>query len=209
MEGSMDLVVWVLAGLLLALIWTAWSCGRSYFKRGRFRGIDEAVRELQAGIETQLLGQTISDDVRKALDGLRACLEAARRNRQLGKATTCSPYLRALGAALGEQCWMKGHAAGVRRKMPAEGRIRLDLSLTEQLQLVRLANLGFQYMMPNVRLIDTCRFFGEDDALNASQTISKVELAIPAEHRPDVIRQAENREAFIEDWWKPRRLQTA
>lgn len=203
----MDLVMWVLAGLLLSLVWAASSCGRSYFKKGRLRGIDETVRELQAGIETQLLGQPFSDDVRKALGGLQVCLEAGRRNRQLG--TACYPHLRALGAALGEDCWMKGHAAGVRRKIPAEGKFRLDLSLTEQLQLVRLANLGFQYMMPNVRLIDACRFLGEDDALNASQAISKLELAIPADHRPDVIRQVESRESFIVDWWGPPRLEIA
>jgi hypothetical protein len=204
-----DLAVWVFAGLWLSTAWAAWSCGRSYFKKGRIRGIEETVRELQAGIETQLLGQSPSDDVRKVLSGLQTCLEGVRRSRGSGKATACYAHLRALGATLGEACWMTGHAAGVRRKMPGEGKIRLDLSLTEQLQLVRLANLGFQYMMPNVRLIEACRFLGEDDALNASQTISKVELAIPAEHRPDAIRQAQNREGFIEDWWRPARFQIA
>ena len=93
--------------------------------------------------------------------------------------------------------------------MPAEGKIRLDLSLTEQLQLVRLANAGFQYMMPNVRLIDAHRFSGEEDALNAARAIARIELTIPAEHRPDVIHQVQSREAFIADWWGPVQLKTA
>ena len=203
----MDFVLWALAGLLLSLVWTAWSCGRSYFKRGRIRGIEEAVRELQAGIETHLQGQSLPDDVRKTLAGLHAILDAGRSGQQLR--TTCHVYLRNLGAALGDACWLKGHAAGVRRKMPADGKIRLDLSVLEQLQLVRLANVGFQYMMPNVRLIESHRFLGEEDALNASRAISRIELAMPVEHRPDVIRQVESREAFIADWWRPAHLRTA
>jgi len=203
----MDFLIWVLAGLLLSLVWTAWSCGRSYFKKGRIRGIDEAARELLAGIQTQLKEQSLPDEVRKALAGLQAWLDAGQSGQQLK--TTCEVHLRTLGAALGEACWIKGHAAGVRRKMPAEGKIRLDLSLTEQLQLVRLANAGFQYMMPNVRLIDAHRFSGEEDALNAARAIARIELTIPAEHRPDVIHQVQSREAFIADWWGPVQLKTA
>ena len=150
-------------------------------------------------METLLPGPSFPDEAHKALASLQACLDDGRHGRRLK--TRCHAILRTLGAVLAEACWMRGHAAGVRRKMPAEGRTRIDLSLTEQLQLVRLANVGFQYMMPNVRLIDAQRFSGQDDALNASRAISRIELTIPAEHRPDVIRQLESRDAFISDWW--------
>jgi hypothetical protein len=46
-----------------------------------------------------------------------------------------------------------------------------------------LANVGFQHMMPNMRIIDVRRFSGRDDALDASQSISKVEAAIPEKFR--------------------------
>lgn len=72
-----------------------------------------------------------------------------------------------------------GHGAGVRRKAPAEGKIRIDLSAAELLQLGGLANLVFQRMMPNMRLIEVRRFTGKDGALDASLSISRIEAAIP------------------------------
>jgi len=108
-----------------------------------------------------------------------------------------------LGAALGDACWVKGHAAGVRRKAPAEGKIRIDLPLLDLLQLGGLANLGFQHMMPNAKLLQIRRFVGEDDALEATRAITKIEGAIPREHRPDLLRQAASREQLIADWWRP------
>jgi hypothetical protein len=48
-------------------------------------------------------------------------------NRSLSRAT--------VGDAIGDACWRKGHAAGIRRKAPAEGKIRADFSLNELLQL--------------------------------------------------------------------------
>src|SRR5262245_9647870 len=92
---DMDFLIWVLAGLLLSLVWTAWSCGRSYFKKGRIRGIDEAVGELLAGIQTQLQEQSLPDEVRKALVGLQAWLDAGQSGQQLK--TTCHVHLRTLG----------------------------------------------------------------------------------------------------------------
>jgi hypothetical protein len=109
-----------------------------------------------------------------------------------------------VGAALAEESWLKGHGAGVRRKAPEAGKLRIDLSAAELLQIGSLANLGFQYMMPNMRLIDAPRFSGNDDALEASRSISKIEAAIPKMHRPDLILQVTSREILIEDWWQLR-----
>jgi hypothetical protein len=108
-----------------------------------------------------------------------------------------------LGAALGDACWVKGHAAGVMRKAPIEGNIRLDLPLVDLLQLGGLANLGFQHMMPNARLLQIKRFDGEEDALEATRAITKMERVIPKEHRPDLLLQAASREQLIADWWRP------
>ncbi|CCD97697.1 conserved hypothetical protein [Bradyrhizobium sp. STM 3809] len=96
-----------------------------------------------------------------------------------------------------------GHGAGVRRKAPNEGQIRIDLSPTELLQLGGLANLGFQHMMPNARVIPAHRFLDVDDARDASRSLSKVEAAIPNKYRPDLLAQAENRENLITGWWRP------
>jgi hypothetical protein len=106
-----------------------------------------------------------------------------------------------LGAAFGEASWLKGHSAGMRRKAPAEGKLRLDLSLMELLQLGGLANLGFQHMMPNARLTELRRFSDEADAVDATRVISKIECAIPKKHRPDLLAQAESRERLIREWW--------
>jgi hypothetical protein len=89
----------------------------------------------------------------------------------------------------------------MRRRAPAEGKIRIDLSLVELLQLGSLANLGFQSMMPNARLLDIRRFSGKDDAVEATRALSRLEAAIPRDHRPDLLRHADNRMQLIDNWW--------
>jgi len=58
-------------------------------------------------------------------------------------------------------------------------------------------------MMPNTRLFELRRFTGKDDALEATRALSRLEAAIPKEHRPDLLRHAEGRMQLIDDWWKP------
>jgi hypothetical protein len=108
-----------------------------------------------------------------------------------------------LGDLIGEACWLKGHEAGMRRRAPAEGRIRVDLSLNELLQLSWLAQLGFQRMMPNYRDFEIHRFSGEEDALEGAKAVSKIECAIPAKERPfaDLSVQLKRRQELIADWW--------
>jgi hypothetical protein len=109
-----------------------------------------------------------------------------------------------VGDAIGDACWRKGHAAGIRRKAPAEGKIRADFSLNELLQLSWLAHLGFQYMMPNYRGFEIHRFSGKEDALEGAIAIGKIEGAIPAKMRPftDLGVQLKNRQKLINDWWQ-------
>jgi hypothetical protein len=64
----------------------------------------------------------------------------------------------------------------VRRKAPAKGKIRVDLSLNELLQLSWLAHLGFQHMVPN-RGFEMHRFTGEQDALEGTFALGKIESA--------------------------------
>jgi hypothetical protein len=123
------------------------------------------------------------------------------------KKGSTDPYharLWTVGDAIGEACWLKGHAAGIRRKAPAEGKIRVDLSLTELLQLSWLAQLGFQHMMPNYRGFEIHRFSGEEDAWEGAAAVGKIESVIPAKQRPfaDLSVQFKKRQKLICDWWQ-------
>jgi hypothetical protein len=196
----------MLGGLVVALMAAAWSSARSYFEAGRRHGIEEAIREMARGVSShcQLEGGALPPAVDKAMAAVRA-MPARRRGRSKARATDPShPPLWILGDAIGEACWLRGHGAGVRRKAPAEGRIRVDLSVSELLQLGWLAHLGFQYMMPNYRGFESYRFGGEDDAQEAARAISKIEAAIPAKARPvaDPSANYKGRLRLIGDWWQ-------
>lgn len=198
----MDIVLCIFVGLFLTLVYSTWSMSRSYFQNGKMKGVEEAVRELQVGMALHLEAKP-TPELQRALANLDKRLGHARPPRGKG-VDPIHADLWALGAALAEESWLKGHGAGVRRKAPEEGRIRIDLSATELLQLGSLANLGFQYMMPNMHLVDPRRFSGTEDALEASRSISKIEAAIPKTYRPDLLVQVASRESLIEDWWQPR-----
>jgi hypothetical protein len=206
----MDIVI-LLCGLLVALVFATWSSARSYFEKGRRRGAEEATREILRGIAShcELEGQGVPESMAKALKAANVVHD---KRSKRGTAST-DPYharLWVLGDAVGESCWLKGHAAGIRRKAPAEGRIRVDLSLNELLQLSWLAHLGFQHMMPNYRGFEIHRFHGEEDALEGARAVSKIEAVIPAKERPfaDLSAQFEGRQKLITDWWQapPNRL---
>jgi hypothetical protein len=196
-----DILV-VLGGLLVAFVAAGLSCARSYFERGRLRGMEEATREIVRGMTShyELEGQTIPERVAKALNGVKAV--SAKR----WKGNGTDPYhaqLWIFGNAVGEACWLKGHAAGIRRKVPAEGKIRVDLSLNELLQLSWLAHLGFQNMMPNYRSFEIHRFSGEEDAQEGATAVGRIEAAIPAKKRPfaDLV-QFKIRQKLVRDWWQ-------
>jgi hypothetical protein len=200
----MDVVIWVVIGLFMGLAWSTLSMSRSFFEKGRIRGIRECVRELRRGTIAQLdfEDQKLPDDLRKALSALEALLDRAPLKTK-SETDPIHAQLWTLGRTLAEACWLKGHAAGVRRKTPAEGKIRVDLSAIELLQLGGLANLGFQHMMPNTRLFELRRFTGRDDAVEAARALNRLEASIPKQHRPDLLRHAEDRMQLIDDWWKP------
>ena len=203
--GAVDILV-ILGGLLLALVVAGFSSARSYFEKGRLQGMEEATRELSRGISShcELEGQAVPESVAKALKGFNA-VAAKRWKKRKGSTDPYHAQLWTVGDAIGEACWMKGHSAGIRRKAPAEGKIRVDFSLTELLQLSWLAHLGFQHMMPNYRGFEIHRFNGEEDALEGAKAVGKIESVIPAKERPfaDLAAQLKNRQKLIFDWWKP------
>jgi hypothetical protein len=195
-------ILFILAALLVAFVVASWSCARSYFEKGRRRGMEEATREIVRGVSShyELEGQ-IPECVEKALKQAKTGrgLKAIR-----GSTDPYHAQLWIVGDAIGDACWRKGHAAGIRRKAPAEGKIRVDFSLNELLQLSWLAHLGFQYMMPNYRGFEIHRFSGEEDAREGAIAIGKIEGAIPAKMRPfaDLGVQLKNRQNLITDWWQ-------
>lgn len=197
-------ILFILGVLLVAFVVAGWSCARSYFEKGRLRGMEEATREIVRGVSShyELEGQ-IPECVEKALKQAKA---VSGRGPKTSRRLT-DPYhaqLWIVGDAIGDACWRKGHAAGLTRKAPAEGKIRVDFSLNELLQLSWLAHLGFQYMMPNYRGFEIHRFSGEEDAREGAIAVSKIEGAIPAKMRPfaDLGVQLKDRQKLISDWWQ-------
>jgi hypothetical protein len=198
-------ILLMLGGLLVALLAAGWSCAKSYFEKGRLRGMEEATREIARGVSShyELEGQAVPESVAKAVKAVKA-VSGKRFKLKTGSTDPCHARLWILGDAIGEACWLKGHAAGIRRKAPAEGKIRVDLSLNELLQLSWLAHLGFQNMMPNYRGFEIHRFGGEEDAQEGAIAVGKIEGAIPAKERPftDLSAQLKNRQKLIRDWWQ-------
>jgi hypothetical protein len=194
----------ILGGLILLLCFAAFSCARSYFQHGRLRGMEEAIRELVRGIYVHCgSGGQPPDAVATALQKVKAVADKSwRPNNVLIQRHHAELWN--LGDAIGEACWLKGHESGVRRKAPAEGKIRVDFSLNELLQLSWLAHLGFQHMMPNYRDFEIHRFSGEEDAKEGATAVSRIEAAIPTKDRPfvDLLTQNERRQALISDWWQ-------
>jgi hypothetical protein len=202
--GAVD-ILFLLSGLQVALIVAGWSCARSYFDKGRLQGMEEATREISRGISShyELEGQVVPERVAKAVKAVKA-VSGKRRKKSKGSSDPYHAQLWIVGDAIGEACWLKGHTAGIRRKVPAEGKIRVDLSLTELLQLSWLAHLGFQHMMPNYRGFEIHRFSGEEDAREGAKAVGKIESVIPAKERPfaDLSVQFKNRQKLIGDWWQ-------
>jgi hypothetical protein len=167
--------------------------------------MEEATREISRGISShyELEGQVVPERVAKAVKAVKA-VSGKRRKKSKGSSDPYHAQLWIVGDAIGEACWLKGHTAGIRRKVPAEGKIRVDLSLTELLQLSWLAHLGFQHMMPNYRGFEIHRFSGEEDAREGAKAVGKIESVIPAKDRPfaDLLVQFKNRQKLIGDWWQ-------
>lgn len=202
--GAVEVLV-LLGGLVGLLLILAISSARSYFEKGRRQGMEEAIREMARGMTShcQLDGGGLPIGVEKAMSALKAVSTSERRRSAKRWREAYHGQLWILGDAIGEACWLKGHGAGVRRKAPTAGHIRLDLPVNELLQLGWLAHLGFQHMMPNYRGFEIFRFGSEEDAQEGARAIGKIEAVIPAKARPvaDLSATYKVRQKLIRDWW--------
>jgi hypothetical protein len=166
--------------------------------------MEEAVREIIRGIGSHcaLEGDAMPASVEKALSAYKALVDQPI-SADGNKANPFHAQLWRLGDAIGEACWVKGHGAGVRRKTPSAGKIRVDLSVSELLQLSWLAHLGFQHMMPNYRGFEVYRFKSAEDAQEGARAVGRIEGALPAKDRPiaDLTVPYKSRQKLISDWW--------
>ena len=174
-------ILTVLGMLLLLLVISVGSLLRYWFIRGRLRGMQEAAAETIRGIHShfEVEGQ-LPPGVSKTLEKLKTAAGSLSHHKQL---ELRHAQLWMFGDAIGSACWGKGYRAGKLAMAPRDGRLLVELSPNQLLQLNRLAHVGFQHMMPNYRGFETHRFSGEDDARNGARAVERLEVSIPAMHR--------------------------
>jgi hypothetical protein len=194
----------VLVVLLTVLVASSWSSARSYFAKGRLKGMEEATFEIIRGISShyEAAGQAAPDYVAKAVEAVKSFARGTSYEKSIDR---YQARLWIFGDAVGAASWRKGYDTCKLQMTPKENKdkIRVELSLGELLHLTSLAHLGFKKMMPNDRGIEMHRFGGEDDAWEGTRAIEKLELAIPAKQSPfdDPLAQPANRQDLIEAWW--------
>jgi hypothetical protein len=86
---------------------------------------------------------------------------------------------------------------------PRDDKIHVALSMNELLHLTAMAHLGFKKMMPNDRGIEMHRFGDEQQALEVTFAVERLERAIPELNRP--CEHSANRQALIRHWWPSER----
>ena len=197
----MDILA-VVIGLLFLLLASAWSAARSYFAKGRLKGMEEATLEIIRGIGShyEIAGQASPEHVTKAVEAVKTL---ARRGSCEKRILRYQARLWVFGDAVGAACWRKGYDTCKLRMTPADDNIRVELSVNELLHLAALADLGFKKMMPNDRGIEMRRFGDEQNALAGTQAVERLERALPQKHRPSDY--AANRRALIRNWWPSER----
>jgi hypothetical protein len=187
--------------LLLALWFAAtWSSARSYFARGRLAGMEEATREIIRGIRSHfdVAGQDLPDNVMKAVEAVRSFAQCKTSEKSIQR---YQARLWTFGDAVGAACWRKGYETCQQKMSPQPDKIRLELSIAELQDIASLAHLAFKKMMPNDRGIEMVRFSGEEHAIAVARAVERLELAMPAQHRPSG--RSATRLTMIRKWWQP------
>ena len=92
---------------------------RSFYEKRKILVIRDCVREIRRGTVVQLNcdGQKFPDDLQQAIATLEALLDRAPFKTK-SATDPIHAQLWTFGRTLAEACWIKGHAAGVRRKAP-------------------------------------------------------------------------------------------
>jgi hypothetical protein len=201
----MDILA-ILAILVLLLAISFGSILRSCFVRGRLHGMQESAIQIMRGLSSQIeVGGVPPASVSKALEILRTRAKGVSHKRQMERRRA---DLWVFGDAIGSACWRKGYEAGKLTLAPREDRILVELPANELLQLIWLAHLGFQHMMPNYRGFETHRFSGEEDAREGAKAIERLEVYVPAVQRAavDPVAPSNARLALIDNWWPTRKV---
>jgi hypothetical protein len=195
----------VLSLLSLALVVSTGSFASMYFAKGRLRGIQEGTFEIVRGISShcEVDGQ-LPTSVAEAIESIKTITNRPTCSRRIDRYYA---HLWIFGDAIGVACWRKGYEAGKRKMAPKEGKIFVELSLNELMQLTWLAHLGFNNMMPNYRGFEVHRFSGKDDAEEGARAVERLEVAVPKAHRPfeDPLVQSRARLSLIRSWWSSER----
>ena len=202
--------------IVVAAAGVAFVADRTVFARGRLSGLKEASDELIRGVAYHYQhDKQASEPVLKALNEIKARLakkQPARMTRDAVSAGLCE-----LGRAIGDVAFRKGFEAGqeaqARFEAPIIGKIRVDLSISELMQIRWLAHFGFEHTMWNTwdpegtkpRSHTHIVFNDRLDAQTATEAIDTLESRIPKGQRDsdEPYALALNRQQMIRERWHP------
>jgi hypothetical protein len=192
----------------------AFVADRAVFTRGRLAGIREAVDEMMRGAASHYQNDNqTSEPIVNALKDIKARLSKKRSTRITAEAV--STALGELGRAIGDVVFGKGFEAGrdaqARLEAPISGKVRIDLSISELMQIRWLAHFGFEHTMWNTwdpegakpRPHAGVAFKNRTDAQRATEAIDLLEQRIPKERRDsgEPYALALNRQQMIRERW--------
>lgn len=193
----------VLVVLLVLLLASTWSSAKSYFAKGRLSGMEEATLEIIRGVcsHYEQAGQATPDYVTKAVEAVTTFARRATYEKSIYR---YQARLWIFGDAIGAACWRKGYdTCKAQMTPPRDDKIHVALSMNDLLHLTAMAHLGFKKMMPNDRGIEMHRFGDEQQALEVTFAVERLERAIPELNRP--CEHSANRQALIRHWWPSER----
>jgi hypothetical protein len=204
-----ELVMIVIAAAAVAFV-----ADRAVFARGRLSGLKEATDEIMRGVAYHYQhNKQGSEPVLKALNDMKTRLAKRRPARTTRDAASAG--LRELGGAISDVVFRKGFEAGqsaeARFEAPIDGKIRVDLSISELMQIRWLAHFGFEHTMWNTWDPEGAKprphadvvFKAKPDAQRATEAIDTLERRIPKERKDSgqPYALAINRQQMIRERW--------
>jgi hypothetical protein len=204
-----ELLVIFLVGAAVAFV-----ADRAVFTRGRLSGIKEAVDAIMRGAASHYQDDNkTSEPILNAFNEIKERI-SKNRSPRMGE-DSVSAGLSKLGRAMGDVVFGKGFEAGrdaqARLETPISGKVRVDLSISELMQIRWLAHFGFEHTMwntwdpegakprPHVDVV----FKNQTDAQRATESIDLLEQRIPKDRRDSgaPYALALNRQQMIRERW--------
>jgi hypothetical protein len=145
-------------------------------------------------------GEPIPEDVATCIDKMKANVARAPNARE--KCVAYEVHLWTLGNVTGEAAWQGGFDAGSRFfNTPSEGHIRIELTVGDLMQVLRLADVGFGKLICDKE--SAIAFKDQKNAEAATQAIERLEFYTPKELRNpgDPYAHSFNRQAMIWRRW--------